>query len=175
MAPGRNTEDQDDPNLCTESESVNDDLDQISGQPLRPCGFPHRKSTARQMTASTNSSFNLEKVFAMWASSTVMVWMTSAPGTDVPKCVVIVKRGKNDAVDAEAISEAVTRSTARFVPVKSAEQRSILMVHRTRDCWCGSVAVQFIAGATRRVWRIPEFHALAQDASRTELPEAVRG
>jgi transposase len=44
-----------------------------------------------------------------------------------------VKRGKNDAADAEAICEAVTRPTMRFVPVKSAEQQSILMVHRTRD------------------------------------------
>src|ERR1035437_8129493 len=44
-----------------------------------------------------------------------------------------VKRGKNDAVDAEAICEAVTRPTMRFVPVKSAEQQSILMLHRTRD------------------------------------------
>jgi transposase len=44
-----------------------------------------------------------------------------------------VKRGKNDAADAEAICEAVTRPTMRFVPVKSAEAQSILMVHRTRD------------------------------------------
>ncbi len=44
-----------------------------------------------------------------------------------------VKRGKNDEVDAEAICEAVTRPTMRFVPIKSAEQQSILMLHRTRD------------------------------------------
>lgn len=44
-----------------------------------------------------------------------------------------VKRGKNDAVDAEAICEAVTRPTMRFVAVKSADQQSILMLHRTRD------------------------------------------
>lgn len=43
-----------------------------------------------------------------------------------------VKRGKNDAVDAEAICEAVTRPTMRFVPVKSSLQQSILMVHRSR-------------------------------------------
>jgi transposase len=34
-----------------------------------------------------------------------------------------VKRGKNDTADAEAICEAVTRPTMRFVPVKSAEQQ----------------------------------------------------
>ena len=44
-----------------------------------------------------------------------------------------VKRGKTDAADAEAICEAVTRPTMRFVPVKTAEQQAVLMLHRTRD------------------------------------------
>ena len=44
-----------------------------------------------------------------------------------------VKRGKTDANDAEAICEAVTRPTMRFVPVKSAEQQAALALHRTRD------------------------------------------
>ena len=44
-----------------------------------------------------------------------------------------VKRNKNDAADAEAICEAVTRPSMRFVPVKTPEQQSILMVHRTRQ------------------------------------------
>ena len=35
--------------------------------------------------------------------------------------------------DAEAICEAVTRPTMRFVPVKSAEQQAALALHRTRD------------------------------------------
>lgn len=43
-----------------------------------------------------------------------------------------VKRGKTDAADAEAISEAVTRKTMRFVPIKSAEQQAAAMVLRTR-------------------------------------------
>jgi transposase len=43
-----------------------------------------------------------------------------------------VKRNKNDAADAQAICEAVTRPTMRFVTAKSAEQQSIMMVHRTR-------------------------------------------
>ena len=43
-----------------------------------------------------------------------------------------VKRNKNDMTDAAAICEAVTRPTMRFVPVKSAEQQSVLMLHRTR-------------------------------------------
>src|SRR3954470_1949367 len=44
-----------------------------------------------------------------------------------------VKRGKTDAADAEAIAEAVTRPTMRFVPVKTTEQQSALMLHKTRD------------------------------------------
>jgi len=44
-----------------------------------------------------------------------------------------VKRSKNDMADAEAICEAVTRPTMRFVSVKSREQQSVLMLHRTRD------------------------------------------
>lgn len=43
-----------------------------------------------------------------------------------------VKRQKNDAADAEAICEAVTRPTMRFVPVKSVEQQSAAMLHRSR-------------------------------------------
>jgi len=44
-----------------------------------------------------------------------------------------VKRHKNDAADAEAICEAVTRPSMRFVPIKSVEQQSMLMLHRARD------------------------------------------
>ena len=44
-----------------------------------------------------------------------------------------VKRGKNDAADAAAICEAVTRPSMRFVPVKTIEQQAALMLHRTRD------------------------------------------
>ncbi len=44
-----------------------------------------------------------------------------------------MKRNKNDAADAQAICEAVTRPTMRFVSVKSTEQQSILMLHRTRE------------------------------------------
>uniref|UniRef100_UPI001E2DD324 IS110 family transposase n=1 Tax=Chachezhania sediminis TaxID=2599291 RepID=UPI001E2DD324 len=44
-----------------------------------------------------------------------------------------VKRGKSDAVDAEAICEAVTRPTMRFVQVKSVEQQAMLSLHRMRE------------------------------------------
>jgi transposase len=44
-----------------------------------------------------------------------------------------LKRGKNDANDAAAICEAVTRPSMRFVPVKTKEQQTALMLHRTRQ------------------------------------------
>lgn len=44
-----------------------------------------------------------------------------------------VKRGKSDALDAEAICEAVQRPSMRFVPVKTVEQQAILMALRTRS------------------------------------------
>jgi transposase len=61
-----------------------------------------------------------------------------APGHEVrlmPSSYVkpYVKRGKTDAADAEAICEAVTRPTMRYVPIKTAEQQAVLMLHRTRD------------------------------------------
>src|ERR1700735_3929176 len=44
-----------------------------------------------------------------------------------------VKRGKNDAADAEALCEAMSRPTMRFVPVKTAEQQAALMMAGLRD------------------------------------------
>lgn len=44
-----------------------------------------------------------------------------------------LKRNKNDAADAEAICEAVRRPSMRFVPVKTKEQQSALLMHRGRD------------------------------------------
>ena len=92
-----------------------------------------------------------------------------------------VKRGKNDEVDAEAICEAVTRPTMRFVPIKSAEQQSILMLHRTRDLFVRqrTMLVNSLRGqlaefgliAPKGVWRVPELEALAQEG---ELPEPAR-
>src|SRR6478752_8155552 len=44
-----------------------------------------------------------------------------------------LKRSKNDANDAAAICEAVTRPSMRFVPTKSEQQQSGLMLHRSRQ------------------------------------------
>ena len=95
-----------------------------------------------------------------------------------------VKRGKNDAVGAEAICEAVARPTMRFVEIKRAEQQSGLMLHRTRELLVrqrtalinslrGQLA-EFGLVAPKGVWSIPELHALAQGATPAVLPDAVR-
>ena len=44
-----------------------------------------------------------------------------------------VKTNKNDAADAEAICEAVTRPNMRVVPIKTGEQQSVLALHRVRQ------------------------------------------
>ena len=44
-----------------------------------------------------------------------------------------VKRGKNDALDAAPICAAMSRPAMRFVPVKSADQQAVLMLHKTRE------------------------------------------
>jgi transposase len=44
-----------------------------------------------------------------------------------------VKRGKNDMADAEALCEAMSRPTMRFVPIKTAEQQAALMLVGLRD------------------------------------------
>jgi transposase len=44
-----------------------------------------------------------------------------------------VKTNKNDAADAEAICEAVTRPNMRFVPIKTEEQQAVLSLHRARQ------------------------------------------
>lgn len=49
-----------------------------------------------------------------------------------------VKRGKTDANDAEAICEAVTRPTMRFVPVKSPEQQAGWRYTGPATCWSSS-------------------------------------
>ncbi|WP_188752423.1 IS110 family transposase, partial [Marinobacterium zhoushanense] len=53
-----------------------------------------------------------------------------------PKYVAPYRTGaKNDLNDAQAICEAVTRPSTRFVPIKSAEQQAVLAAHRIRQGW----------------------------------------
>jgi transposase len=78
-----------------------------------------------------------------------------------------VKRQKNDSADAEVICETVTRPTMRFVEVKSPEQQSVMVLHRTRQMLAAAdPAVERDPGPHGRVWdrsprraqRSPEAH-----------------
>ncbi len=95
-----------------------------------------------------------------------------------------VKRGKTDAADAEAICEAVTRPSMRFVPVKSTEQQAVLMLHRTRDLLVrqrtmlinaprGHMA-EFGIIAPKGASRVGELVALLMDKSEAALPTLAR-
>jgi transposase len=94
------------------------------------------------------------------------------------------KRGKSDAIDAEAICEAVTRPTMRFVPIKSAEQQSAVMLHRTRDLLVrqrtmlanalrGHLGEFGVIGA-KGIRRLPELVASATSAPVCQLPDLAR-
>jgi transposase len=52
-----------------------------------------------------------------------------------------VKSNKNDAADAEAICEAVSRPSMRFVPIKNVEQQSVLSLHRVRQGFVMRISV----------------------------------
>jgi transposase len=95
-----------------------------------------------------------------------------------------VKRQKNDAADAEAICEAVTRANMRFVETKTAEQQSCLMLHRTRHLFIRQQTAVINAirahlaefGIVARVGRtgVAELFNVVADASDRRLPEVAR-
>jgi transposase len=95
-----------------------------------------------------------------------------------------VKRQKNDATDAEAICEAVTRANMRFVETKTPEQQSCLMLHRTRQLFIRQQTSVINAirahmaelGVVAAVGRkgVEQLLAIATDASDQRVPEVAR-
>ena len=95
-----------------------------------------------------------------------------------------VKRGKNDAADAEAICEAVTRPSMRFVAVKGREQQSVLMLHRTRELMVRQRTMlvnairahmaEFGIVAPVGIPRVKELLAVIADADDDRLPPIAR-
>jgi transposase len=95
-----------------------------------------------------------------------------------------VKRQKNDAADAEAICEAVTRSNMRFVETKTPEQQSCLMLHRTRHLFIrqqtaviNSIRAHLAEfGIVARVGRrgVEELLEVAADPNDGRVPELAR-
>ena len=95
-----------------------------------------------------------------------------------------VKRQKNDAADAEAICEAVTRPNMRFVSTKTPEQQSCLMLHRTRHLFIRQQTAVINAirahlaelGIVAPVGRrgVEELLKMVADASDERVPEIAR-
>jgi len=86
-----------------------------------------------------------------------------------------IKRQKNDAADAEAICEAVTRANMRFVETKTPEQQSCLMLHRTRHLFIRQqTAVEF--GIVAPIGRngVEELLGVVADPSDKRVPEIAR-
>jgi transposase len=94
------------------------------------------------------------------------------------------KRGKSDAIDAEAICESVTRPTMRFVPAKSVDQQAIVMLHRTRDLLVrqrtmlvnalrGHLA-EFGLTAAAGLSRLEDLLAVARSTPESRLPRLAR-
>ena len=104
----------------------------------------------------------------------------------MPPCYVkpYVKRNKNDAADAEAICEAVTRPTMRFVAVKTVEQQGVLMLHRTRELLVRQRTMlvngirahmaEFGIVAPAGIQRVKELFAVIGDADDDRLPPVAR-
>ena len=95
-----------------------------------------------------------------------------------------VKRHKNDATDAEAICEAVTRPNMRFVATKTPEQQSCLTLHRTRHLFIRQQTSVINAirahlaefGIVAPVGRhgVAQLLGIAADANDKRLPEFAR-
>ncbi len=95
-----------------------------------------------------------------------------------------VKRNKTDAADAEAICEAVTRPTMRFVPIKSPEEQAAGMVLKTRELFVrqrsqtanamrAHMAELGIVAATGMA-SIAKIVAILRDGDAARLPSAAR-
>ena len=95
-----------------------------------------------------------------------------------------VKRGKTDAVDAEAICEAVSRPTMRFVPIKTEECQAAVMVLKTRDLLVRqrTQAINALRGhltelgivAARGVAKVEALIEIIRDENDSRLPPAGR-
>jgi transposase len=96
-----------------------------------------------------------------------------------------VRRQQNDAADAAAICEAATRPSMRFVPVKSAEQQGVLMLHRARELPVGQRTAlinalrghlaEFGVVARQGKRHVAELAAVVADATDARLSEVARG
>ena len=95
-----------------------------------------------------------------------------------------VKRGKTDRIDAEAICEAASRPTMRFVPVKTIEQQSLTTLHRCRDLLVKNRTMlvnalrahlaEFGFVAAKGIGKLPDLIEIVSEAPAEALPEMAR-
>ncbi|MCR9061115.1 MAG: IS110 family transposase [Rhodobacteraceae bacterium] len=95
-----------------------------------------------------------------------------------------VKTNKNDVSDAEAICEALMRPTMRYAPVKSVEQQSVLMIHRTREILVRqkTMLINALRGhfselgivVAKGPSRVAELIAVIEDPNDSRLPALAR-
>jgi transposase len=95
-----------------------------------------------------------------------------------------VKRQKNDRTDAEAICEAVARPSMRFVPVKTEEQQSTLVIHRVRETLVAQKTqlinalrahlAEFGIVAPQGAGKVPQLTAVVADLEDTRVPALAR-
>jgi transposase len=81
-----------------------------------------------------------------------------------------VKRGKNDALDAAAVCEAMSRPDMRFVPIKSADQQAVLMLHKTRELMVKQRTMS-VNAAHAAIWRSS---ALSSPGASAGWPSCLR-
>ncbi len=95
-----------------------------------------------------------------------------------------VKRGKTDSIDAEAICEAASRPTMRFVPVKTIEQQSLATLHRCRDLLVKNRTMlvnalrahlaEFGFVAAKGIGKLPDLIKIVSEAPAETLPDMAR-
>ncbi len=95
-----------------------------------------------------------------------------------------VKRGKSDRIDAEAICEAASRPTMRFVPVKTVEQQSLTALHRCRELLVKNRTMlvnalrahlaEFGFVAAKGIGKLPDLIKIVSEAPAEALPEMAR-
>jgi transposase len=95
-----------------------------------------------------------------------------------------VKRSKNDAIDAEAICEAASRPTMRFVPMKTVENQAVATLHRSRDLLIKTRTMQVNAlrahlaefgfVAAKGIGKLPDLAKIVSEAPAEALPDMVR-
>lgn len=98
---------------------------------------------------------------------------------------VYAKRGKSDAIDAEAVCEAGSRPAMRFVPVKSAESQALATLHRTRALLdkqrtmlinaLRAHLAEFGFVASKGSHKVADLACVVEEAPPSRLPEIARG